>query len=285
MDITKQMIVSQMQERPQKSLCDSGGAYGYQGERNAAKTWDELVYGEKTEAHVYTHSDPHALDIQLSVSMASYLYNNLTFNKELDDEFQEFYNNSEECNLAAIVDFLESKGIEHTISNSYNYENSLDGVIQWAEFEYQGEKVAILSYHTGCDVRGSYSRPRTYTINCYEGYLGHCDCDSYGCKSAQWDEDKRSQTEGVDDLDKLPVLEFIYESKLEKQLEDLQQTTQDTEKNRKLMTARDVELAEEAFQEFCDYLDEPTVVVYNCKAFFVDGPPEEIYGQSFSLMG
>lgn len=282
MDITKKMILAQLQENTGRALCDSGGAYGRHWERNQGKTWDDLAFGEKLEAYVYTHGERPQLELCLVVSLASYMENNLTYNANLQEEYDVFCEGKDEYAMRLMESFAATQGNMSPISYTYNDDNCLSQDIQYITFEYGGEECALVQSHNGCDARSGLGSPKAYNLR-GDHYLGDCTCNSYGCKDKQWDEDGRAEDDS--NLFELPVHQFVFDNKLEQQLKNLEQTDHNTPEVRKLMTEANATVELLQFNEFCDALTEPSVVVKDHKAYYVDAEPQEIYGSSYSLMG
>lgn len=299
MDKTDEMILEQLHECTGRDICDSGGSSGRHWQRNQKKTWEDLTKDPVTvEAYVYKHSEPHKLELMGTVKVGAYMKENLTYRQDLQDAFDKWEEGNEELvkdmydaerRNAFITTFKQqyTRRFEYT----YNYDNCLSQDIQFIEFDWTDAegydvKAAFVAVHQGADARGGIGSYKAYEVH-PDCYLGHCQIDSWGCESQQWDAEGCNQNypEKGPDLFDMEVFEFEYESRLEQDLAGLALTNLDTPERREAMARQDKLNMLEAMEEFCNSLDEYAIVVYNRKAYFagVDGP-EEIYGDSYSLM-
>ena len=301
MDITKQMIMEQLLESTGRAMCDSGDAYGRHWQRNAGKTWEELSEPPVVlEAYVYTHGDKPELELTGTVKLAAYMENSLTYSSELQAAYEAWVEandpEGDEFDMQHMEGFAASahSGGKHDITGiiyTYNEDNSLSQDIQYIQFKWMDadefeQDVVLVQVHQGCDARGGMGSPKAYVVR-DDVYFGDCRINGYGCNSQSWDEEMVNQSypeKGVN-LDDLPVYDFKYISNLKADLEALKLTDKNTPEVVEAMTQQDKLNAEEAFHEFCEALEDVSVVVYNHKAYYVDAEPEEIYGDSYSLMG
>ena len=296
LDITKQMIMEQMQENTGRALCDSGDYYGRNWQRNATKTWDEMTDDPVTlEASVYKHGDKPELELMGSIKLAAWLHATLEYDAEMQSRFVNWVKvndpEGEEYDLTHMEQFAEHYNDEKSrwshdqpkTTNSYNGECDLSQTIQFVEFSFEGDVYVALQVHGGCDVRGGYSSPRLYksTVD----YFGSWNIDGYACASHQWDEGMSDSNDhkalGLKDY---PVHDLVWVPTLAHGLEALKQTDHDTECTRALMTATAATQERAYFEEFCDALDEHSVVVWQRKAYFVgDDGPEEIFAECYGM--
>ena len=301
MDITKQMIMEQLHESTGQALCDSGGAYGRHWERNQGKTWEELSEPAlELEAYVYTHGEVPELELTGTVKLAAYMENNLTYSAALQAAYETWVAENDPDDEAYDMQHMEdfANAVHHGGKNditgiiyTYNEDNCLSQDIQYIQFKWMDEDefeqtVVLVQVHQGCDARGGLGSPKAYIIR-DDVYFGDCMVSGYGCDTQQWDGDMSDQgypTKGPD-LDKLPVFEFFYASYLEADLKALELTNKFNDETVEAMKKQDAVNIDAAFREFCENLEDVSVVVYNHKAYYVDGEPEEIYGESYSLMG
>lgn len=280
---TKEAILAQITENTGIALCDSGGTNGRHWQRNAGKTFEDLAWGEKTEAYVYTHGPVPKLEIEHTVALASYMENNLLYRADIQEVYQAFAEEHRDLYDMQIMEaFAAEYGAEaRGVSYSYNWENILSQDIQFIVFEYEGDQIALVQTHNGCDARGGMSSPKAYEV-LGDHCLGNCITDGYGCESQQWEEDGTGERSNLFDL---PVCEFKYESRLLQDLENLALTDKNTPETQALMRKTDSETKELDFQIFCDELEDISVVVKDRIAYYVDGYPEQIYASSYALGG
>lgn len=300
LDITQQKILEQLKENTGRHICDSGGAYGRHFERNASKSWEDLANDPvRLEAFVYSHTTPHKLELIGTVKVAAYMKENLTYRQDLQDAFHVWVEKNEEITkdmyeteqVFAFAQQFKTKYDKPDFTYTYNQDSALSQDIQFITFEWVDAegfdvKAALVSTHNGCDARGGFSTYCAYEID-HDHYLGDCTINGYGCESQQWDESGTNQKypDPGPDLFAMPVYEFEYESKLKQNIEDLSRTNLDSPKLVAKMTEQDKINAQEAFETFCNDLEDYSVVVFKREAYFTaaDGP-EKIYADSFSLM-
>lgn len=293
---TQDVILSMMQENTGSHFLDSGSAYGRNHERNRSKTWEDLTKNPvRLEASVYTHGDKPELELMGYISLAAWLEANLTYDHEMQECFEEWlregdrdYYDLEAMELFAdwmTTDERSNKygfDVPRTI-NSYNGECDLSQTIQFVEFQYEGEGRIMLQIHGGCDVRGGYTSPRAFKLDC--DYFGSWMIDGYGCNSHQWDESLNNANDyKLPNLKDYPVHELEWVSTLEHDLECLKQTDHDNEETREAIRVGALTAERDAFEEFCDALTEHSVVVWKRVAYFVgDDGPEEICGDCYGM--
>jgi hypothetical protein len=181
-DRTATQLLKQWQENTGWHMLDSGGHMGRNWERNQGKTLESFT--EAPEATI--EPAPYGY---VTVNTFQYLLKHLEAtadSEHLTAQFRawvesmpegEAYYNS----LGSAEEWLESIGAQSWEDwqpsdrapqgfNTYNWENSLDSVLQGVEFSVSGVHYVALSYHGGADVRGGYT---DYVV--YEA----CDCWLY----------------------------------------------------------------------------------------------------------
>lgn len=170
---TEQSLAEQLMENTGRHMLDSGGAYGRGFERK--KGWTVESFKEK--GSVYVQDEDYIL-----INTFMWLAALLTYEPELDATFEKFSQQPIRKDLhwmGCMEEFMErlhdkqSSGIEdRDITNTYNYDNPLDEVLQFGLINtYEHGNLVILQTHNGCDVRGGYSRPRVYSIDEWEHML------------------------------------------------------------------------------------------------------------------
>lgn len=297
---TKEIILEQLQENTGRALCDSGGAYGRNFERNQRKTWEDFTANPVTlEAHVYKHGPKPELELNGTISVASWMENNLTYLPEMQAEYEAFCQrvdpDKDDYSMSLMEQFAKQcdpKGARNVV-NTYNGECDLSQTLQWIEFEWTDadefdHSAVLLQVHGGCDVRGGYTEPKAYEVREYGG-LYNVTISGYGCDSRQWDEDGRDSNDyHAPRLEDYPVYEFEYESTLKQDLEALKQTDHDNQATRDLMTLTAKTMEREAQEEFWESLKElaPCISVEDRRAYYHDGEvSSEIYADCYALMG
>jgi len=145
-----------------RHMCDSGDIYG--------RHYDSPV-PEKAVYH-------DGFDSPATISTTHMLANNFEFTKAHEDFYNWLRYSNVDANLSwceTIQEFFKDYGFWQCVArdNTYNSENDLDQCFIWEVWQAEhldgddwiyGESDGlnyqlILQIHTGCDVRGGYSRP------------------------------------------------------------------------------------------------------------------------------
>ena len=144
---------------------DSGGVNGRGWQRNRLiDDWNALP-----TVDVDTCGD----DIMISYSTFHYLNNFLDITDEserlnnvmkgvMEESGASYYDDMEE--FLSFADVGPDPDGYTGIVNTYNYDNIIDHVLQYAIFEVDGESYIILQVHLGADVRGGYSVPQVFAL-------------------------------------------------------------------------------------------------------------------------
>lgn len=158
-------------------LCDSGGAYGYQYERNQNEGY---VKGLIPVDH-YTNKEERILEVNIPI------YDFLTYNLVKDEDainfekqlFIELENhNINPYHIFEVAEFLNSNlftgiNIENEVKyiNTYNYEEYLSQTLLYAPI-YDGlDWYILLELHNGCDVRSGYTSPQIFKVKDIDCFL------------------------------------------------------------------------------------------------------------------
>lgn len=151
-------------ENTGKSLCDSGGAYGYEYDKDVDPEDSPIILS-------WDEGGPATLNT------AVYLNERYEIDRELQEKFDRFCEETEEdlswIELGEV--FMES--LEYSCAsaeNMYNLDTDLSQTFEhriWVHVDddpcsgrndwvfSDGNKVVVINIHTGCDVRGGYGRP------------------------------------------------------------------------------------------------------------------------------
>ena len=183
---TKQILLVMLQENTGAALCDSGGAYGRNWEKNKGRDFE---------------SEPAATvdfryGIDVSINVFHWLEERLEFSPELDKEFFEFCADPEREDShwpELMADWFKEKGKAADVGgiygdgeplciNTYNGEDLLSQVLQFQYGTIDGEPVVLLQIHGGCDVRGGYTAPRAFIekedVAMFENANARIHCDN-----------------------------------------------------------------------------------------------------------
>ena len=179
-------------------MCDSGGAYGRIYDRPPVEEGlAQLIscWGSKGEPP--------------TMSTAAYLSEMFPIDHGLQGQWEEFDGAHEDLNwFESAEEFMKSRGyVRLAKDNTYNGESDLDQCFVWSvwakpdpdkhgwgeavdgvwlydrEWWYLDDLVTVIHVHTGCDVRGGYSRPAFNTRSDWEGVLCHGFCFGYRAES------------------------------------------------------------------------------------------------------
>jgi hypothetical protein len=181
---TREAVAMMMQENTGRHMLDSGFSGGRRWEQLAGVNMDNLPTSEFGQ-YGYTQSMYH------------YLVDNLTLNRDLTTLYHEYDGADERRDVnyfVTITEWLEDVmgyDVEEVI-NTYNFENTIDGVFQaWRFEDANGDEHIAIQTHNGADVRGGYSKPFIfdYKNGDYYEFLGGLQnanvyCDS--CANRWW---------------------------------------------------------------------------------------------------
>lgn len=169
-----------------KCLVDSGGAYGYQYERNRTngilkgEQLCDCTYDNKNKkctlypiVPVYDFLEHNCLETHWSEAIQDMIEQRLELEDidiysiwEVQDIMQEMFNDTGLCKMEW----------EYT----YNYDNILSQDIQFLVFEYEGLDYVLLQVHNGCDARWGMTRPKVFELNDIEYFfMGAHECDIF----------------------------------------------------------------------------------------------------------
>ena len=191
MNKTEKVLKAMFLEDTGAHICDSGGAYG----RNHEKNQKRDLAGEppvKMEASIFTFrvkgKPPSTPEVELEFRYNTYqwLLGRLEFAEDLDAQLQAFLDSRpNDAHYTGMREFAEDLDGEALVQvNTYNHESLLDQTLQFITLRDQEQTVVFLQVHGGCDVRGGYTRPRAFIATDEESM--HCDAE--GGMQAQGDD-------------------------------------------------------------------------------------------------
>lgn len=178
MKTTEQTIFEMLTENTGAALCDSGGAYGRNWERNKRKTLDDFRAEPSATLEVskWEREGVTKWDMYPTLSVFHHLNKCLSLD-ELCREFNsqpvenwnsDFYGVSSEGQ-----EWLEMMGFEPKGDswNTYNWSANFSQVMQGQNLELDGEHYVLLQIHGGCDVRGGYTDAKLFKLDSEYGFL------------------------------------------------------------------------------------------------------------------
>lgn len=164
-------------ENTGRHFLDSGSAYGRHWERNKELTLKSA------------YSWDHKLTIaswgwEVSLNVLTYLTENFRIDRAKTAKFHRFaYSPAQRNNswFESLQEWVESRGGRMGGGhNTYNDESLLTQCVLMHCFEdASGDEWHAVSVHTGCDVRGGYSRPFICRAEDTEWYMGAADAHMY----------------------------------------------------------------------------------------------------------
>ena len=170
----KQTIKKLLRENTGMHLLDSGQKNGRNWQQNQKRQFEN-------EARFFID------EYDISRNIYFYLLEHLS-KTDKSQKFQRMYNRvnkgSEESYLYDIetfIDYLDKhnylesdnyliQGKSHVV-NTYNYENCLSQILQYAVFYNGGTYFIVLQVHGGCDARGGYTKPKIFELEDYERFV------------------------------------------------------------------------------------------------------------------
>ena len=184
---TADVIASMLTENTGRHFLDSGGAYGRHWERNA---------GMDTQAWEATPSASVSKWGDVTVSTFHFMRDRLRFHADLDAAFREFAEDpsrEREPWLSIMDEWVDTVHDGDRYSgprtwNTYNGEDYLSQTLQGITFTYDGDTYAIVQTHNGCDLRGGYSSPRVFRVECdMSEYFPYDNASAeLGCTACEW---------------------------------------------------------------------------------------------------
>jgi hypothetical protein len=173
--IKESVIAKMLTENTGADLCDSGGAYGRNHERNAGKGLEYWRAQPQVRvfADIWTNKEGETTGY-LSVTINLFHFLDIClgqYQSKMTRDLWRFSDSAamkDESWLKATGHYIEDKlkGKGEGWNNSYNGDSNLSQVIQYQEFEDgEGDRYVALQIHGGCDVRGGYTKPRIFSLS------------------------------------------------------------------------------------------------------------------------
>lgn len=188
------VIAEMLTENTGRNVLDSGGESDRLWQQNQGR---DFKNEDAVQIEVWEKSD--------EVIVSFNLFHFLTVYFELDDnckklqkrfnKFAQSPEHEDEPWLVSMEEFgneinEEPSMLEYVGStNTYNYDNVLDGIIQYVSFFYDGNLYALLQTHNGADARGGYSKPRVLKIPEADYFIMAQHNISAWTKCFSWDSD------------------------------------------------------------------------------------------------
>jgi hypothetical protein len=207
-DQTPKVLRGMIVEYTGASICDSG-YYGRHWEKNQKKyhqmpkifgiipnhlkqlpLFRNHILKYNFEKNKTAYIDFSSGYIDITIDIYHYLKKYLEYDREKTTEFLEFAEEPELANeswLDIMRAYIEKyTGNTAEIYNSYNWENFLSQVIQFANFTDRNVEYIILQIHNGADVRGGYTEPKIFKVVEFDDFILSMDNVYISCWEHHW---------------------------------------------------------------------------------------------------
>ena len=215
---TENKIYEMLTENTGINMLDSGGASGRGWQQNQGRNFKKE---DAAIVEAYESGNEVTIYFNLFHFLTEYLELDDT-SKKLQKKFDKFARSpgqEDEVWLVSMEEFATMTDDESAygftgIENTYNYDNVLSGVIQFAAFSYEDDKYMVVSTHNGADVRGGYSKPRVFKIPDPDYFIIAQNNISAWTEDYTWESDdggynwQTGYTSGDDEFENVPELEF-----------------------------------------------------------------------------
>ena len=179
-----------------KHLGDSGGAYGYQYERNR----DNGILKDYKPIEFDIDENNKETALYPTTPIYDFLTTCLTVDKETEQIYHDLIDICDKNNITFdygvdIEDELKMLGFSNTYlttkiswCNTYNYDNVLSQNILFCMFSNDDNDFVLLSIHNGCDARCGYTYPKVFKVDDIDCFIKcitesciscHCNVNSY----------------------------------------------------------------------------------------------------------
>lgn len=187
-DTTAEVLAGMLTENTGKHFLDSGGAYGRNWENNSGKIVADFMAAPEVQVSSWEH-DGNTVVEYVNLDLFHFLHQRCLFDSELDDQFRTFAMSDEYAQenwftcLEAWLDSIGAtfEGGPPMVVNTYNGEDNLSQVIQYAMFDHPEteDPIAAIMIHGGCDVRGGYTAPRMFSTGDRYALFDNADLEVY----------------------------------------------------------------------------------------------------------
>lgn len=203
----KDRIIEMMTENTGVNMLDSGGDNG--------RAWQQNRLIEEWDAVPVTSMEVWDDEVIISYSTYHYLMNFLDITDEserLNDVLKEIMAESDDPIYADITEFYAWYDLpDRASTNTYNYDNIIDHVLQYSIFEIDGKSYIVLEVHLGCDVRSGYSIPQIFALNESDYFMmAQYDLNA-SCRCADWWSDDGGQNWYLDGSAPSPDTDWSYD--------------------------------------------------------------------------
>lgn len=167
---TEKAIIAQLIENTGIALCDSGGAYGRNWERNQSRKFTD----EPESTLEFTLYRDGELGISVTHNVFHWLNERVEYDGDMTRRFKNFarrklYEDSGWMEIAEAFSCLHGNRVQRNgecrgygAINTYNGNDLLSQTLQYYHWYSEEGEFIVLQVHGGCDVRGGYTTPKVY---------------------------------------------------------------------------------------------------------------------------
>ncbi len=168
-----------LKENTGTHFLDSGGDKNRNWQRNAARDFSAEPVA-KMEASQF---EEDKVEILVSKSVYHFLLNRLEPAEAMNTRFDKYANEREDEHWLEIMEGFAASCLSGAklpnIVNTYNGEDLLSQVLQYAAFEIEGNTYALIQIHGGADVRGGYTAPKAFQLDEIYSLMRNADATVY----------------------------------------------------------------------------------------------------------
>lgn len=176
-----EIIDALLKEEISHFLGDSGGAYGYQYERNRERGYlkglqpvEEYSDGNERTLEViipiYDFLTYNLIKDELTIGLEKQLFGDL---EKAGIEPESIFEVADFLNSGLASFYIEPSFHQNEIKyiNTFNNEEYLSQTLLYCTFSTGNEDYVILSVHNGCDVRSGYTEPQLFKLKDIEYFI------------------------------------------------------------------------------------------------------------------
>lgn len=217
----EQTIYEMLVENTGTALCDSGGIYGRNWEKNKGKTLADFKREPSVSFDQPTKTQPHLDYVSVSIFKVLTEYAELELD-ELCDEYNHKFIPAKDWNsdIFGVSEKAERWLTKNSFTsgdswNTYNEESNLSQVLQGTILKHaSGDSYVLMQVHGGADVRGGYTDARLFKltddyINLDPPIYAEIDGDTFRFDGSKLYHDNNESTDGQE-----YTKDFTAESKI-----------------------------------------------------------------------
>lgn len=172
-------------------MLDSGGAYGYQYERNREQGYLKGL----NPVEEYTNDETGERTLEVTIPVYDFLTYNLVKDESTVGLEQQLFHELKSAGIEPyeiyeVADFLNNDmftgmHVDNKVEyvNTYNYEEYISQTLLYALISNGYDWFVLLEVHNGCDVRSGYTSPQLFRVKDIDYFVSgmydrktECDC-------------------------------------------------------------------------------------------------------------